>query len=538
MKFVEKNRNIEPHSESILFFYLQDENGVPIANKKVKIFAGPPPRGEPPYFVDDDPNNPNRRTDGNGKFQFIVANGAPPNRLDFWVQVLDANGNAESDPIQFPFPGAEARWVIVSAVPEGAVSGGGSGAELPAPELQLDPRLEQEVGVTVKLANAPPGTKYWKLISGQYQNPDESGGNISIVLFVQDERGMPLPGQRVIQKFPGDQASGITDERGHFEFPQSPDSSFSPDRGEHGPYSAFVDGLPTDRVVGMGLPLKRHVQYILTWRRATAGGSAQPTTGTIRGKISNAPLGVQVVLNSLNQTFTAPINPDGTYSFVDVPAGDYVLKLSSGQTIQAQVKLAGGETLTIDYQFSPPPPATGTVRGRISNAPAGARLVLKTVGRSLDALVAPDGTYSFINVPPGAYTLELSAVGVINANLTVTSGQTTTFDYPVTQPPPPAKRVIKHYLLFGPGTQPGTLTNLILALDYIIHFAPAVGFSVDEAMNAEHVTIVGSATAVSGADEQRLRDAGVQVARLQAADSYEMENLFQKLLASDSPYPV
>lgn len=536
MKYLEKNRNIEPHSESILYFYLQDANGVPVTNKKMKIYAGPPPRGEPPYFVDDDPNNPNRRTDGNGKFQFIVANGAPPNRLDFWVQVLGADGNPESDPFQFPFPGGEARWVIVTAAPEGA--GMSEGSVPPTPELQLDPRLAQDVGVTVKTSTVPDGQQYWKLISGQYQNPDESGGNISIVLYVQDEKGAPLPGQRVIQKFPGDQAVGVTDERGHYEFPQSPDSSFSPDRGEHGPYSARVDGLPSDEVVGMGLPLKRHVQYVLTYRRAVAGAGPAPATGTIRGRISNAPMGVQVILNSLSQTLTAAINPDGSYSFSNVPAGDFVLKLSSGQTIQQQVKLAAGATLAFDYQFSLPPQATGSVRGRISNAPAGARLVLKSPNRSLDALVAPDGTYSFINVPPGAYTLELSGVGVINANLNVPSGQTTTFDYPVSPPPPPAKKVLNHYLLFGPGSQPGTLTNLILALDYIIHFGPTVGFSVDEALYAEHVTIVGGPGAVSAQDEQRLRDAGAQVARLQAADSYGMENLFQQLLASGSPYPV
>lgn len=536
MKFVEKNRNIEPHSESILFFYLQDANGVPVPNKKVKIFAGPPPRGEPPYFVDDDPNNPNRRTDGNGKFQFVVANGAPPNRFDFWVQPLGADGSPESDPIHFPFPGGESRWVIVTVAPEGA--GTGEGTTSVTPELQLDPRLEREVGVTVKPVSVASGDKYWKLISAQYQNPDESGGNISIVIFVQDERGAPLPGQRVIQRFPGDQATGITDERGHYEFPQSPDSSFSPDRAEHGPYIALVDGLPSDRVEGMGLPLRRHVQYILTFRRATAGGQAAPAAGTVRGKIANAPLGVQVILNSLSQTRTAAINPDGTYTFSNVPAGEYVLKLSSGQTIQQQVKLAGGETLSFDYQFSSPPPAMGTVRGRISNAPAGARLVLKSAARSLDALVAPDGTYSLLNVPPGAYTLELSGVGVINANLNVVSGQTTTFDYPVSTPPAAAKKVLKHYLLFGPGNQPGTLTNLILALDYVVHFAPTVGFSVEEALHAEHVTIVGGPGAVSVANEQRLREAGAQVARLQAADSYGMENLFQQLLASESPYPA
>lgn len=465
MKYVEKNRNIEPHSESIIFLYLRDANGAPVPNKKIKIFAGPPPTGEPPYFVDDDPNNPNRRTDGNGKFQFIVAGGAPANRLDFFVQVLGADGKPESDPIHFPFPAGQARWVIVTLAPEEASSPGDDTGSppLPTPEVNIDPRLASQVGVTVKPANVAPGQKYWKLLSAQYQDPSESGGNINIIIYVQDERGMPLPGVRVLQKFPGDVATGITDERGHYEFPMSGDSSFAPDRGEHGPYTAAVDGLPSDEVVGMGLPLRRHVQYILTFRRATA---------------------------------QVPVEPGPT----------------------------------------PTPPPTGAVRGTIANAPAGARLVLRSAERTMDTLVAPDGTYSFTSVPPGTYTLELSGVGVIHSNLVVAANQTITFNYPVTSTPP-TKKPLTHYLLFGPGTQPGTLTNLILALDYIIRFAPTVGFSVDEAANAENVTIVGGPGAVSIEAEQYLREKGAIVRRLQAPDSYALENLFQQLLASDSPYP-
>lgn len=484
MEFVERNRNVEPHSESILFLYLQDANGAPAPNKKVKIYAGPPPTGEPPYFVDDDPNNPNRRSDGNGKIQFIVANGAPDQRLDFWVQVLGNDGAPESAPLHFPFPAAQARWVIVTAAPKGSASPDDPNAPVVTPELELDPRLADLVRVSVKSAQPAPDSKYWKLISAQYQDPDESGGNINIIVFVQDERGAPLPGQRIIQKFPGDQATAITDERGHAEFPMSGDSSFSPDRGENGPYAALVDGLPSDQVVGMGLPLKRHVQYILTYRRATFASQPAP-----------APAPVPTPPTATPTTPTAPTPPPTT------------------------------------------PAPTGNLRGRIMNTQAGARLVLKSLNRTLDALVGSDGLYSFTNVPVGSYTLELAGVGVINPALNITANQSVTFDYPPPAPPP-AKKVFKHYLLFGPGTQPGTMTNLILALDYIVHFAPVVGFSIDEALNAERVTIVGGTSAVSVQDEQRLRDGGARVARLQAADSYALENLFQQLLASGSPFPV
>src|SRR5436190_9164524 len=92
---------------------------------------------------------------------------------------------------------------------------------------------------------------------------------------------MPIPGQRVFQTFGTDRATGITDERGHVEFPMSGDSSFSPDRGESGPYSVAIEDLPIDQVLGMGLPLRRHVQYILTYRRATFGAQPTPTPAPV-----------------------------------------------------------------------------------------------------------------------------------------------------------------------------------------------------------------------------------------------------------------
>src|SRR5512138_1485194 len=101
-RFVEISRSTEPHSECIIFAFLRDANGVPVPGVKIKIWAGPPPVGDPPYFVDDDPNNPNRQTDANGRFQF-AAGGAPASRTDFFIQPLDASGNAQSDPVPYPF---------------------------------------------------------------------------------------------------------------------------------------------------------------------------------------------------------------------------------------------------------------------------------------------------------------------------------------------------------------------------------------------------------------------------------------------------
>lgn len=53
------------------------------------------------------------------------------------------------------------------------------------------------------------------------------------------------------------------------------DSSFSPDRGERGPYTAYMGGN-SDRISGMGLPLRRHVQYTVTWKMVLAGEEPPP----------------------------------------------------------------------------------------------------------------------------------------------------------------------------------------------------------------------------------------------------------------------
>ncbi len=269
MKYVEAHRTVESHAECILFLYLQDGQGGPVANVKMKVWAGPPPGGQPPYFVDDDPDSPNRLTDSSGKFQFIVANPAPSDPLDFYVQVVGEGGVAQSDPVHFPFPQNEARWVTVT------------------------------------------------LIQGVLTGVRESGGE------------------------------GIA-------------------------------------------------------------------------------------------------------------------------------------------QMPPTLPSAGTVQEPEKNAPTGAQ----------------------------------------------------SFEYQVPTKPAPRQKLFAHYLLFGPGSQPGTMTNLIIALDYILRYAPLVGFSPEEAKNAQHVTIVGDTSAVSTAAEQSLLEAGCMVERLAASDSYALESVFKQLFDSGSPYPT
>lgn len=84
-------------------------------------------------------------------------------------------------------------------------------------------------------------------------------------------------------------------------------------------------------------------------------------------------------------------------------------------------------------------------------------------------------------------------------------------------PPQPARTpeqtpLIRHYLLLG-AHDPAQWNRLILARQYITRFGVSFGFSVEEALRAERVTIMGDARQVSLEDEVRLKRAGVRTER-------------------------
>jgi LysM repeat protein len=130
---------------------------------------------------------------------------------------------------------------------------------------QFDPRLAA-LNVRVLNAMVPAGYPYWRLVRAEYQDPTQAGGHHYVSYSVLDEKGMPVPGQRVLQGWAEDQAETRTDHSGNARMPIT--ESYSPERGESGPYSVWVDGLPSDRVAGLGLPVHRQVNFSLTWQKA------------------------------------------------------------------------------------------------------------------------------------------------------------------------------------------------------------------------------------------------------------------------------
>lgn len=539
---------IELHSENIMRLFVRDANGVPVANARIKVWAGPPPAGDPPYFTDDFPY---RLTNPSGMLEYFAVAGTMPDTRDYWMQVLANDGTPQSDPIQFHFPEGSTIWIIATVQASGGTPPDSGGTPEPG-QVQWDARLTTMHVSIAPVARLAPGQAYWKIIAAQYQNEVESGGNHNLYYTVVDERGIPVAGVPVVQDWEGRAPNDIpsprfTDSNGTnnvalYSGPQGWDPNAGP-----GPYTGWVGdpdlngnnntGIPGERFVGAGLPMNRHVNYIVTWRRTTAGGTVLANSSVV-GKLANAPAGTAVVLSG---AATKTVTPDGSgnYSFTGLVAGTYAIAIGGVGVIQSNISLDGNNSVRVDYGFpAPPTPPTLTsssqVTGVIQNAPAAAQLLLVSTAQSFSTSTDSSGRYAFTQLPVGTYALSLAGSGIINPSISLDGTNTVVFNYTV-QPPAPAKQIF-HYLLFGSPALSATRTNFILALDYVARFAPTVGFSLNEAKSAQNVTIVGTG-AITSAEEQALLSAGCTVRHIAGADSYAVEQLLGQLITAANPFP-
>ncbi len=98
-------------------------------------------------------------------------------------------------------------------------------------------------------------------------------------------------------------------------------------------------------------------------------------------------------------------------------------------------------------------------------------------------------------------------------------------------------KTLVFYLLFWDHGDRWANSDWQNARDYIAHFRPTVGFSVNDALQAQHVLIVGGTAGVSGGDEALLRAAGVDVHRLAGIDEAETKALLAELVTLGTPWP-
>lgn len=126
-----------------------------------------------------------------------------------------------------------------------------------------DTRLD-ELDITMATATPAAGQPLFKLVKVEYQAEQESQGLHHIFVEVLDENGQRILGQPVALAWPDGKDTMITEDK---PYPEYAANSAMYGEISEAQYEVYVEGSPSDKISGLGLPGKRHVNYLLTFQR-------------------------------------------------------------------------------------------------------------------------------------------------------------------------------------------------------------------------------------------------------------------------------
>ncbi len=138
----------------------------------------------------------------------------------------------------------------------------------PLPPVVWDPRLGPGAPppldqVRIIPAIVAPCQKFWRVVVVKFEDISQSGNDHTIYVKVLDENGNRATGERLhvtswggLSEYPNEKPAGDLCNC-NFDFPMWGDA-----------YSVHIDGaLPSDTMAGMIMPMKRHVNYRITFQR-------------------------------------------------------------------------------------------------------------------------------------------------------------------------------------------------------------------------------------------------------------------------------
>jgi len=418
--------------------------------------------------------------------------------------------------------GADGRY-RAAGLPAGAYwvsTGGDSGAAVAG--IHLDGWSGRTVNLTIA---APAGYRY-VVVTQRLLDKQETGNDRKFFGRVLDESGDGLNGVVVEMAWtgaaPNTQFPRVTTPRdpfkptGNFEFLHSPGAFVLRVVQAEWP-SDETAPLPTANVPGReGDP----ISYEVNFQRRGSGAAAG--AGSLHGVVTNgAGLGLTLWQGDPEQagqpgqrSWALVLPASGAYTFASLPAGAYSLTLE-GEGVVNAFSLADGGAATFNYVVGVAP-STGDLAGVVQShggQAAADRLVQLWQNQALLAEKSSDaaGGFRFAGLLAGRYGLAVAGSLMPVQQTTVAAGQTTTVTLTLPAETPQEKPLASYWLL---GRSPQGSALLGLLLPHLRAHGLTAGASLEEAMQAAQVTIVGSEEVVSAAEEQVLQAAGCQVQRL------------------------
>ncbi len=164
-------------------------------------------------------------------------------------------------PTAKPVPVAVAPAAVAAAAPAAPAA-----PSAPALPFTWDGRMDK-FGVHMEAAAVAPGQPYYRLVKAIFRDTNEAigpnlpGGDHNIYVEVLDENGKREIGAKATVRN-GGAATLLIENKPFPEF-----AANFPMYGMMGSYSTWVDNLPSDKVIGMGLPMKWHVTFFLTFQK-------------------------------------------------------------------------------------------------------------------------------------------------------------------------------------------------------------------------------------------------------------------------------
>jgi hypothetical protein len=373
-------------------------------------------------------------------------------------------------------------------------------------------------GVQIQPANVAPGAWYWQATRVRHLTPQENGGNHHVYLDAREGAagvgpdGARVNGARLRVTWDGGEQIITVDKPAN-----EPGANFPMWKWQVCAVECLGlpdKELPSDRVTGLhtGHPDEApgntlfHHSFHITFVKTKAAERVY-TDSVIYGVIHNGAGRTAVLLRGGQEVARQGLGIDEAYRFAGLAAGEYVVALEGTDLKSAPTRMNGRDQLQLDLTLVLKQSA---IKGRVRNGAGRTVTLLKNGGELATQIVGTDETFSFANLPAGAYRVAVAGTNVASGELKVDGVNEATTELVA----PAAGKAVQHYLLLGPVDSPRARAHLLLAQDYILAFKPAFGFSAAEARSASSVTILGGPQDVAAETEAELRAGGAAVQRI------------------------
>ncbi len=209
---------------------------------------------------------------------------------------------------------------------------------------------------------------------------------------------------------------------------------------------------------------------------------------------------------------------------------DRVLDIHNDHPDEAPGNTRFHHSFLVVFQKAVKEEGKSVIKGEVVGG-AGKTVMLLKKGEAVAAqVIGQDERFAFDKLLAGVYTLEIPGTDLRVADIKVDGLETITLRLVLEEKGKP----IYHYLLIG--ASPEAQVDLLLASEYILHFKPVVGFSLDEASSAANVTILGGFDRVTRQEEELLRSRGCAVRRIMG-NAYQLMEIFRELVEKNTPFP-